>query len=201
MNKKTRKWTAGAVLALALCGVTVGMSRGADDEDELLNKAIEAAKKVILEKSDGPMDAAAAAMLAKEHKMEATMKLFKPKSKRGVGVGDLTKAGHKDSIELLIRDYTIKSPTKAEVEKYNKELIKAANITAIIAEMTPNWAPIKDSGPKTKAKWLELTKEMKEGAADLVAGAKAKDEKAVETAAKRLNNSCAECHKIFRDDK
>ena len=199
MNKKTRKWTACAVLALTLCGVSARICRGDDDDDEKkLKEAVTAAKKAILEKLDGPVDPP---KLAKEHKMEATMRLFKPKSKGGIGVGDLTKASHKDSIELLIRDYTIKSPTKAEVEKYNKDLVKSAQIAALIAEMTPYWAPTKDSGAKTKAKWLELTKEMKGGSADLIAAAKAKDEKAVATAAMRLNNSCAECHKIFRDDK
>ena len=200
MNKTTRKWTAGAVLALALCGVTVNVGRG-DDDDDKLKEAVAAAKVVIIKNLSG-VDGPAAMKLAKDHKMEATMKLFKPKSKGGIGVGSLTSAGHKDSIELLIRDYALKSPTKAEVTKNADDLLKAAQATAVIAELTPHWGPAKDlPGGKTQAKWKALTKDMKEGSADLVAAAKAKDDKAVATAAQKLNSSCAECHKIFRDDK
>jgi hypothetical protein len=198
MNTKTRKWTVGSLLTLALCGMTVSVGRG-DDDDEALKKAIAAAKKVIMEKAGTKIDAAA---LAKEHKMEATMKLFKPKSKGGIGIGGLTGANHKDSIELLIRDYSIKPPTKAEVGKYADDLIKAAQITGTIGELTPYWGPAKP-GPmgKTPEKWKSLSEEMQKASAELIKAAKAKDEVAVAESAKRLNNSCAECHKVFRDDK
>jgi cytochrome c556 len=209
MNKTTRRWTAGAVLALALCGMTVNVGRGDDDEDELmLKKAIAAASKEVLanlDKVGQPGFEAIAAKIAKEHKIEATMKLFKPVSKGGISIGKLTKAGpkgHKDSIELLIRDYTIMPPTKKEVTDCNDDLLKAARVTAVMAELVPHWAPTKSgAGGKTPEKWKELAAEMKLGAADFVAAAKAKDEKAVETAANRLNNACAMCHKTFRDDK
>ncbi len=42
---------------------------------------------------------------------------------------------------------------------------------------------------KTPEKWIELTEGMKKGSDDLIAAAKAKDDKAVGEAAKRLNNS------------
>ena len=206
MNKKMRKWTAGALLAVALCGVTVGLGRADDEEDaKKLKQAIAAATEEVLKNLNkvGTADfPAMAGKIAKEHKIEATMKLFKPKSKNGVGIGGLTGASHKDSIELLIRDYTIKAPNKAEVTKYADDLVKLAQITSVVAEMTPSWVPLKD-GPagKTKAKWMQLSEEMRKGSAELVAAAKAKDDKAVEAAAKKLNGSCAECHKIFRDDK
>jgi hypothetical protein len=137
--------------------------------------------------------------------MDATMKLMKPKSKNGISIGKLVSAGHKDSIELLIRDYAINDrngPTKKEVTNYNDDLIRAIKVVAAIAEMTPSWAPTKDlPGGKTKAKWKSLTEDMKKGSADLLAAIKAKDDKAVATSARKLNESCADCHKIFRDDK
>ena len=200
MNKMQRKWTAGAILALALVGVSFNVVRGDDDDDDKKLKAdMLAAKKAVLASLEGKVDLA---KLAKDNKIEPTMKLFKPASKGGVGIGTLKGAGHKDSIELLIRDYAIKPPTKAEVTKYADDIVKAAQITNVIAGMTPYWAPTKDGGMgKTKAKWLELTEDMKKNSADLVKAAKAMDEKAVDSVSKKLNNSCAECHKIFRDDK
>jgi hypothetical protein len=201
MNRKTRTWTAGAVLALALCG-TANLCLADDDEDAAkLKEAMAAAKKVVMANLNG-ITPAVADKLAKEHKIDATMKLMKPVSKNGISIGTLTKAGHKDSIELLIRDYAITPPTKAEVEKYNDDLIKSIQVVGVIAEMTPTWTPMKD-GPmgKTREKWKALTEDMKKGSAELIAAAKAKDDKAVATAAKKLNESCAMCHKIFRDDK
>jgi hypothetical protein len=203
MNRMARKWSAGVVLASALCAVAVNVGRGDDDHEDAkaLRKAIDAAGKEVLKNLNG-IGATAAAKLAKEHKMEATMRLFQMQSKGGLGIGDLTKAGHKNSIDLLIADYsTTKPPTKDEVKKYAGDLIKVAQITAVIAEMTPTWGPAKAQGMKTPEKWNELTAEMKQGSADLISAAKAQDEKAVLAAAKRMKNSCAVCHKIFRTDK
>jgi len=201
MNRKTRKWTAGAVLALALCGMGKVCLADDDEDAKKLKEAMDAARKVVMANLNG-ITPDAAAKLAKEHKIDATMKLMKPVSKHGISIGALTKAMHKDSIELLIRDYAIMGPTKAEVEKYNDDLVKSIQVVGVIAEMTPTWTPLKD-GPmgKTKDKWKALTEDMKKGSAELIAAAKAKDEKAVATAAKKLNESCAQCHKIFRDDK
>lgn len=206
MNTKTRKWTAaGLVLGLALGGVTAGLVRGDDDDDaKALKKAMEAASKEVmknLNKPGTPGFDTAAAKLATQHKIEPTMNLMKLKKKGGIGIGGLQSL-HKDSIDLLIIDYaTGKPPTKAEVDKYADDLVKVARVTAVIAEMTPYWGPTKPQGMKTPAKWKELTSEMKKGSADLIAAATAKDEKAIVAAARSLKNSCAECHRIFRDDK
>ncbi len=195
MNRLTRKWSAGAVLALALCGMPGSVGRGDDDDEETkaLRKAIEAAGKEVLRNLNG-IDAAAAAKLAREHKMDATMRLLQIQSKGGLGIGDLTKAGHKNSIDH-------KPPTRDEVKKHADDLVKVAQITAVIAEMTPTWGPTKAQGMKTPEKWNALSAEMKQGSADLMAAAKAQDEKAVLAAAKRMKNSCTVCHKIFRTDK
>ena len=181
-----------------------------DDDDRKLKLAIEAAKEDVLKYTDD-LDkktisqrdlTAAAADLAKRHTMEATMKLFKPQSKGGIGIGNLAKAGHKDSIELLIRDYSIRPPSKDEVTRYQAELVKLAQTSLVIAELTPHWAPTKkDYAGRTPQQWKAMAEEMKKGSADLVAAAKANNEKAVETAAKFLNNSCAECHKLIHDDR
>jgi hypothetical protein len=214
MSKTMRKWSAAAVLAVALCGITVS-GRGADDDDDpdvkALKMAIAAAGAEItkhLDKAGTSEFEALAPKIAMQHKIEATMKLMKPKSKGGISIGKLVSAGHKDSIELLIRDYAIgewagaKGPTKKEVTDCNADLVKAAQVTAIIAQMTPTWTPGKaQPGGKTPEKWKSLTEDMKKYSVEFLKAAKDKDEKKVGEVAKKLNNSCAECHKIFRDDK
>src|SRR5260370_29940139 len=115
MSKTTRKWSAGAVLAAALCGITVGGGRGADDDEDpdvkALKKAIAAAGAQVtkhLEKAGTSEFDALAPKIARDHKIDATMKLMMPKSKRGLSIGKLVAAGHKARIELLIRDSAIR---------------------------------------------------------------------------------------------
>src|SRR5262249_2453440 len=130
-----------------------------------------------------------------EHSLEATHKLLKPKNKGGIGIGRLIGAGHKDSIELLIRDYAIRGPTRTEVIDYGDEIVKAGRITLAIAEMTPHWAP-RDA--QMKAKWQAQSAEMRQTALDFVVAAQSRDHEKISTTAKRLNESCAVCHKMIR---
>ncbi len=206
MNKTTRKWMTGAVLALVLCGMAIKVSRADDDDDDKALKAAIAAAKAAMEKDYSKTGTAdmgkVVAKLIKDHKMEATMRLMKPMSKGGISIGKLKDANHKDCIELLLHDYaTNKPPTAKEVKDCNDDLVKTAQVIRMIAEMTPAWNQGRKGAAmqKTPEKWIELTEVMKKGSDDLIAAAKAKDEKAVIEAARRLNNSCLECHKIFRD--
>ena len=199
-------------LACTVAFGSLALSRADEDEDELkLRKATEAARAAVLRFADGYGEdptkpvrdmTKAAAALAKEHSLEATHKLLKPKNKGGIGIGRLIGAGHKDSIELLIRDYAIKGPTRTEVLDYGDEIVKAGRITLAIAEMTPNWVPAKaDPGGRTRKLWMESSKMMKDSAIELITAAKAKDEKAIALAATRLNESCAACHKLLGSDR
>jgi len=193
MNKIARKWTAASLLALGLIWSTGGVGRADDDDDK--PKIVAAGKSVLqlLDKMDGQdFD-------KQDNKLEYAMKgAFRPKSKGGVGIGELKNAGHKDSIELLIMDYAKKAPTNMEVMKYNADMVKAAQITKILAYASPHWAPMKDVGKQTKAAWNGFSDDMKKGADAFLDAAKAKDDKAVGVAVKKLNKSCVDCHAIFR---
>ena len=89
MYKNKSKWTAAALLALGLCGMTAKFAV-ADDEDEAKKKAIAAAQAAILKLTDGvggPSWVKDTEALAKAHKLEPVMIGFKPKSKGGIGIG------------------------------------------------------------------------------------------------------------------
>jgi hypothetical protein len=203
MRTNLLRLSLGSLAVIACCSLP--LSRADEDEDELkLKKATEAARVAVLRLADGygedptkpvrDMNKEAAA-LAKEHSLEATHKLLKPKNKGGIGIGRLIGAGHKDSIELLIRDYAIKGPTRTEVLDYGDEIIKAGRITLAIAEMTPHWAPRDE---KMMAKWQAQSAEMRQTALDFVVAAQSRDHEKIATTAKRLNESCAACHKMIR---
>ena len=180
----------------------------ADDDDEAkqLKIAIAAAKKSVLDYTDkldkktkSPNDLATdAAPLAKQHKIEPAMKLFKPKSTGGIGTGGLA-AG---SIELLIRDYTTKKPlAPGVVAAFRADLMQVGHVTLVMSELLPHYAPKKDVGPKTAAEWLKLSKEMKQGSLDFLDAVRANNNVQVAATAARMNTACAGCHKLFRDDK
>jgi len=80
-----------------------------------------------------------------------------------------------------------------------KDAIGIAYQTAIIAQFTDAMAP-DDSGEKKKSDWVKWSKEMGElgvNAAKLASAAKP-DDKAVKAAFKKLDDNCAKCHAIFR---
>jgi len=193
------------LLTLALCCVVTRVGLTADDDKK---QAAAAAQKTLLEllpKNGGADVIKPGEMLAKKHQLEPVMVGFKRKDKGGIGLGtNLGKAEPKqdfDSIELLLKRYDKKGPNKDEVKNNADDLVRMGQISAIIAEVSRANTPKKDGPGKQKiAEWKRLTEEMQQSSAELIAAAKAKDEKAVTAAAKRLNASCVDCHGIFRVD-
>ncbi len=136
--------------------------------------------------------------IANKYPLEETSRVFRPKSKLGIGIGGLPSAGHKDGIELLLRDYALKAPTAAEVTKYNDDLLQVARITLAMSEVMPYYAPKQDKGPATAVNWRTFSAAMKRGSQDFLDAVGAKDNQKIAAAAKQLNNTCATCHNVFR---
>jgi hypothetical protein len=203
MSKHVRVPVTALLLALSIA--FAGALRADDDEDEALKKAVAAAQGPVLKLAQS-LDAkdfhAKAEELAKEHKMAAVMRQFKPRSKGGVGIGDNPGAVIPDHIELKIIKWSEKAPGKAELTKFNAELIKMAQVTRAIAETTPFWVP-KDKKPGMDPKdWLKYSETMQKSADDLIAALKEKepDAKKIQTIATKLHSSCTDCHGKFRDN-
>jgi hypothetical protein len=73
-------------------------------------------------------------------------------------------------------------------------LLMNAYQSALIAEMTRDHKVDKD-----QKKWQELSDDMRRTSLELAAGVRDKDGKAAFAALAKLNESCAVCHKIYRD--
>jgi len=82
-----------------------------------------------------------------------------------------------------------------------KDAVLVGHQTAIIAQFTEMYGPDSDMGKKTKADWVRWSKEMGElgvEAAKLGSAAKA-DDKAIKAAFKKLDDNCAKCHAVWRE--
>src|SRR5438128_1078080 len=93
----------------------------ADDADDEQKKAVDAAREAVLTLAsnlEAKDHARQIERVAREHRQDALAAGFKLRSKGGIGIGKLVEVGHPDSIERLICDYAVKTPTESEVTKY-----------------------------------------------------------------------------------
>src|SRR5262249_46082716 len=122
----------------------------ADDDEQ---KAIASAREIILKMADGtnPDDPTkflnpqrlAEGFETKHELYHAETVAFRLKTKGGLGIGRLTGAGHRDGIEMLIRDYALRPPTNDEVVKYNDDLVRIGRVSLAMTEVLPHFAPKK----------------------------------------------------------
>jgi len=184
-----------ALLALGLWSMT---GFGADDEDED-KKAIKEAQEAVIKLVDamngkkGDVKAQAEAIHKKFSELKHVMWVYKPRNKGGIGMGkdgasietEINKLGSTSSKARL---------TPKKVADMKGDLVKAAEISQALAEVTEFYVP-----KKNPAKWKEYTNDMRKGAAELMVAARSGDVAKVKKAANNLSASCTNCHSDFRD--
>jgi hypothetical protein len=117
----------------------------------------------------------------------------------GEGIGAKPGAIKPDCIEIKIQ-YLGKRVPPTELKNDGTALQRMAYLTAAIAEVAQNKCPVeKKTGEKDPAKWKKWTEDMRESALELAKAVKAADAAAVKKTAFRLDNTCRECHGVFRD--
>jgi hypothetical protein len=183
---------AGALLALGLWSMT---AYSADDEDE--KKARKEAQEAVLKLVDsmngnkGDIKAQAAAIKKKFDELEPIMWIYKPRNKGGLGMG-------KDGAGIELELGRLSGPkarlTPAKIAELKPDLVKAAEISRAIAEVSDLYAPKKDV-----SKWKNYNKEMRKAADELIQAAKGSDPMQVKKAITNLNASCTNCHSDFRE--
>jgi hypothetical protein len=194
--KRARLWLAAlALVGLAWMVMETNSSRAGED------KAVKAAVLKIakaLEKGDSTAAATEAKALAKSlEDLEAIMHLFKPRTKKGLGVGGKAGAITPDGIELCVIALGRDGPRAATFKRDADAYADMGYTIAAIAEVIQYKPPEKDAGKKTKREWMSLSKDMKEGGMRLAESAR-KGVAEVKAAANKLNNSCNSCHTIFK---
>lgn len=169
--------------AILLVGGTVSRGQGARSP----------AKEVVAlaEESEKGTDVAkqAAALGKRFGSVAAAMRLYNARSRGGIGFGPKGVG-----IERRFVDVGERGITAALLEKESADLIRAANVNLVMAEVTHRFAPEKPFLGRGKKEWERDLEGMKAGSRELVKAVKAKDVEAVRKAAGRINDACNRCH-------
>jgi hypothetical protein len=182
-----------ALPALALLLTLTALSAGQDTSKPNYTPAVK--DIVALSQNLEARDVAErAARIVKEHDSCDISSIFRV-APHGPGIGELSKAGHRNSIEHLVRDYTRKAPPAAELEKYQHDLVRSAKILQAMAELAPYRGPLVTS-PKNLPEWAKVSAEFKVTTREFREALEAKDPERVRKAAVGLNNACCHCHEL-----
>lgn len=128
--------------------------------------------------------------------------VFSMKSSGGLGIGSAVQAGHKDSIEHLVRDWSgDKPPTREELQTHQKDLLQVARVLQAMAELAPHRMMrmrSRDSQGKeqTAEDWRKMTGEFQGSTRDLRDAIQQNDPAEARGAAVRLQQACYTCHKL-----
>jgi len=144
-------------------------------------------------------DTKAIAELAKKYSLDELMHAFKLRAKGGFGVGETAGAITPDGIEAKLQGLQKKEADKADLAKNSKAYATIGEVSLVLAELSEAHTPKDKKGEKDPKKWLEFVEKMRKGSKDLIVASNKSDAKGLKVAAKVLNDSCVECHGIFRD--
>lgn len=189
MKRRAAILFTAALLALSLWSIT---AYSADDDDDK-----KAAQQAILKLVDsmrgnqGDAKAQAAAIKKKFDELEPIMWVYKPKNKGGIGMAK-DGAGYENELSRLSGPKSRLTPQK--IGQLKPDLIKIAEISKAVAEVSDLYTPKKDT-----AKWKGYTKQMRKAADELIEEAKGGNPMKLKKAIMNLNASCTECHSDFRE--
>jgi hypothetical protein len=195
----TRARVGAAIGTLAVLGLMAVLARTGTtgDEKELGGSILKIA--ALIEKGDGAAAEKEAKGLAKNTEVEDVMHLFRPRKKKGIGVGKTPNTVIPDGIEQQLLKLGRDESTQASLNKEAAALEHMGYHTAAIADFAIAKPPEKDEGKKTAKEWTTAAKEMREASLAFVEAAKSKSPTAVHKAAEKLNNACNSCHSVFRE--
>src|SRR5262249_7522048 len=193
MIRWTILWAAGVGLLAAALAVNHTHAAMDDETNAAINKIAD-----LLEK--GNVDAAkkAAKEVADKNDVETFMDGFKPRNKKGIGVGHKPNVVVPDGIEKKIDAIVRDGITPAVLQKEAEGLTRAAYVTAAIGYIANAKAPEQDMGKKKKADWLEWSMGMVKAAGERGAAAKANSAADVKKAAAKIKQNCDSCHTVFK---
>jgi cytochrome c556 len=190
----------GTVALVVSAGLMVLVNRGwaqDDDAKEIADAVRKIAKAVGENKPDDAKKQAEE--LKKKKELGDVMNMFKLRTKGGLGVGAKAGAVTPDGIEAKVGALAKKKMTAPEVKNQATDLEQMADDIAAISHVGDANTPTKKDGAKDPKDWTKWMDEMRKGSQDLKKAAKAKDPNAIREAAKKVNDSCSNCHGVFRD--
>jgi len=186
----------GGLAVLGLLFIIAGPG-SAGGEAELAGKVNKIADA--FQKGDAAGAKAQASALAKATELEDVMHLFRPRKKKGIGVGDKAGAITPDGIEQQLIALGRDAPPAALLAKEGAALERMGHVTAAIGEFTIAKAPEKDMGKKKAKDWVTWATEMRDASLDFAKVARGGNPASVHKAAAKVNAACNNCHSVFRE--
>ena len=194
MSTRTRIWLGG--IGLLTLGLLLHVAGDGTAQEDFKGPILKIAG--LIEKGDTTGAKAMAKTLAKKvEDMDDVMGVFKPRTKKGVGVGAKPGAIQPDGIELQLNKISRDAPSQNAANKDAAGFEKMSYVIAAVAEVAMAKLP-KDDGKKKAKDWLKWSKEMREAAPDLATAAKSKSPAEIQKAAMKINNACNSCHSVFK---
>jgi len=180
-------------LAVGFVSTTAGRAQKGDSDAEAIKEAREAIVKMT--RANDSEIQQQAATLAKKAELGNIMQVFKPRKSTGLGIGPKG-----EGIEPKIISLSKRTLSKGDLARQSDDLVKAAEVSRAVAEVTVYFTPKEKQPGKDPADWKKYTEDMKQGSQELIKAVKSGDPKQVRSAATNLNAACSDCHSKFRDE-
>jgi len=198
MNRHVCRIAVGALLALGIWSLTTAQGLSAGDDD----KEILEAQKAIVQLTDmlgkNPAGAAQAAeAIAKKYELGTAMQIFKPRNKKGLGVGEKPGEITPDGIELKIISLGKRALPATTLKQQAPALVRMCEVSKAMGELAKHYQPPKKAG-SNPANWKKYSDDEIKASDDLSAAVKGGNPITVRKAADNLNASCNNCHTDFR---
>ncbi len=130
------------------------------------------------------------------------MKVFRPRTAKGGGLGVGTKPGaiQPDGIEDKIKALARTVPSAAELEEQGDALVRMAEVTAAVAEVTRLKCEVHQKAGRLNPKdWERWSDAMRQSSLELAEAVRTRDGTRVTALAAKLHVTCTSCHRIFRE--
>jgi hypothetical protein len=201
MDEKTARKVRMAALMIAVYAQNAKNGRDAQRLATLRDAAIKLADAANAKRFDDVKKDAEGLAALKPDPAAQPGKLFVPKD---FEVEDLMRPFALESLggqgfEKRIISLTKRPLPTAQMNKESEELALMGYKAAMIGQIARTHDPEKEPrAAKDQKEWESLSADMYDAAMEFATAAKAKDPKALKTAAVKLNNNCSACHKKFR---
>lgn len=197
MRRQIRVWIVGAALVGSVVYLATQQIRAADDDQDVKG-AVEKIAKNLAAHNDSAAQAIAN-KLPDDLDAGDVMGLLDKRhanGKGGLGIGGKPDTG----IEKMIQEFAKTAPTRSKLNRDGQNLKHAAYIMAAAAEAVHNRPPVKaPTGKKNPEDWKKWSAQMKTQSLQFAKALESNDPAAVHKAADTLNNTCIQCHDIFKD--
>jgi hypothetical protein len=187
------------IVALGL-GLTVVASAQQGTPQRNLSPTVAAVQSLADSLNSGDVTSRAKKIVEEFDACEVSRVFSRTRTHRGgVGIGSAVKAGHKDSIDDLVRDWSgSRPPTKEELETHQKDLLRVARVLQVMAEVAPfrRTIYVPENDKNAAEQWRQVCTEFKTVSRDLHWAIERAEPAETRKVAGRLQQTCNACHKL-----